>query len=300
MARRNKILVILAATTFVIGFIALILRVSTAPPFKKLPSSPMTDVLPERSFHIINLSLPKTGTTSIRGIFSRYVSTRGEFMYQESVDKLLDWREGLIDGATLDKFLIERDSINKPHVDSVTFLFLAHNRVINLFPKAKFLLCVRDGEQWIVSFVNMLFDYFGPNQKGRNLNQSWVERYGKVMAPGFTREAFSDLERLKERVGPLLPDLAAFWGQTTLQTLRRLKQVPEDRRLILRTKDLSYSLDKLAKFAGVPIDSLDMKKTHLYKGKKPSQIRKLLGAENTAKAVKPWQEQIDAMLAEYD
>lgn len=299
MARKNKIAALLAVTACVIGLSFLWLRANNAPSFTEFHSPPPPDNSRERPFHIINLSLPKTGTGSIAGLFDRHKSA-DEFMYIEAVEKILDWREGLIDGATLDRFLLERDAAKKFQVDSASFLALADDRVIPLFPKAKFLLSVRDGEEWIVSFTGMMVDFYGPNQRGKKLSKSWATRYGKAMAPGFTLEAFSDPARLGERVGPLLQDLASFWGRTTLETLQRLRQVPKDRRLVLHTKDLSHSLDRLAEFAGVPVESLNGEKTHRNKGKNLSQIRESLGREAIAEAVKPWQEKIDALLAEYD
>ena len=103
-----------------------------------------------RKFHIINLSLSKTGSTSIYGIFSRLNSSH-EFMNSETTETLFQWQEGKIDTVKLDKFLLDRDQKNKFQVDSSTFLHLAQDRLFYLFPQAKFLLCVRDGQSWITS-----------------------------------------------------------------------------------------------------------------------------------------------------
>jgi hypothetical protein len=264
--------------------------------FAQNPSNPSPNI--PRRFHIINLSLPKTGTASMAGIFSGYRAGE-EFQHKEAVDHILDWRQGLIDGPALDAFLLARDKASQLEFDSTSFLGMASERVIPLFPNDKFVLCVRDGRDWIVSFVGMLLEYYGPNPKKAPVSREWSTRYGKTMAPAFDLGAFADPARVGERVRSWLPDFAAFWGRTTLDNLKRMKELPKGRRLVLKTQDISQSLEKIAAFAGVPAASLKAEKSHRNKGAEVATIRDALGVEAVAAAVKPWQEKVDAALAEF-
>lgn len=270
---------------------------------------------PKRRFHLINLSLPKTGSTSIASIFRNYRSIH-EAMHMETVNKVLDWREGKITGEQLDKFLLERDKkAHYPEVDSATFLHFAIDRIVKLFPEAIYLICVRNGDDWIVSIIGNLLQYFGPNglmsddgflppgvlpegylsdeRPERIYIGEFALRYAKVFSAKITPKAFRDTAKLRENILPMLDDFARFWGENTLRSLER---TPIKSRLVVRTRDLSKSLDRLARFTGQPPDNFDISDSHKNKDRQAPKIRKLIGEENIARAIKPWQEKIDAEL----
>lgn len=254
----------------------------------------------KRAFQIINLSLPRTGSTSIAGIFDHLGSSH-EFMMEQTVMKVLDWREGKLSTEALDEFLRERDQTNEAQVDSTTFLHLAQDRLFALFPNAQYMISVRDGEGWFVSYVDLLVAFAQKDPSAAKEGMGiWAERYGRLMSPSFRGEDFAHPETLGKHLEPALPDYAAYWGHWTVYTLENLKKLPKERRLIIRTKNISQSLDKMASFAGVPVSSLNHERTHLNKRRKVVDVMQIVDAQKLHAAFQPWQAKVDALMKDLE
>lgn len=143
-----------------------------------------------------------------------------------------------------------------------------------------------------------MVDHFGPRQLGENLPSAWVDRYSRLFAPGFTRNAFSEPEQLRVKVGPMMPYMIATWASLTIETLEKLKKIPAERRFVIYTRNINSSIDKLAEFAGVPVSTLVRENAHLNRDKNPDLIYNTFTGKYIKSITAPWQIRVDKKFQE--
>lgn len=251
------------------------------------------------AFHIINLSLPRTGTTSFAGIFENYRSTH-EFMLSKTILMLLDYREGKITADELQTFLIERRHEANHRVDSASFFFLAPENVISTFPDARFFFSVRKCNSWVVSMVdNSVFTHKMLREGKVTSDTRFLDRYSNVFISNHDHATFHDLNKLRRDSRHIVGDLAKAWGVNTRRTLAAMEKIPPDRRLVILTENFSQSTDAFARLAGIPPGSLKTENLHMNKDRDYEMYRQLLGAESIDAACSAWQAQIDNQLKSY-
>src|ERR1043166_5506594 len=90
----------------------------------------------QRRFHAYNVGLPKTGTTSVAGIFSNY-RTWHEFLFLETGRAVADWVTGVISDEQLKVFLQERDAIGGLEMDSSSYNHNYAHFLAEIFPQAR-------------------------------------------------------------------------------------------------------------------------------------------------------------------
>lgn len=239
--------------------------------------------LASRKFHIVNLGLPRTGTTSFAGIFDKFPATH-EFMISETIPVLLDFHEGKISAAALADFLHERDARAGHWVDSASFFFFAPEAVIRAFPEARFFFALRDCESWVLSMVdNSLFVHRMIREGRATVDLRFLDRYSEFFIRGHERRMFLDQQHLSRNAQHIVTELAAIWGKYSLRLAEAMLAVPPQRRLVIRLGDFNASLDSIAAFAGVQRTALNEKNLHLNKDRSLSAVRQLLkGAPLTA------------------
>ena len=250
-----------------------------------------------KPFHIINLSFPRTGTTSFAKIFGNYPATH-EFMRSETINALLDWREKKFSDEELIRFLRERGRLAGHFVDSAAFLFIAPEMLMRTFPDAKFFFSIRDCESWIISLIDQELAVMDEVRRGRAvIDLSYHDRYAKLFTSRFNRSAFYDRNALLKEAEPLLNDLAQFWSSFTLSTLEKMLKLPRDQRLIIHLENFDNSISKMAAFAGVRTSDLNLRKTHFNKDFAAAEIRRLVGAKLLNKVAEIHQAKVDNWLA---
>jgi hypothetical protein len=62
---------------------------------------------PPCHFHLIGVGLPKTGTTSLANLFQRF-RWGYEFLFPESVERLVAWKEGGLDRDEVERSVVQR------------------------------------------------------------------------------------------------------------------------------------------------------------------------------------------------
>jgi len=247
-------------------------------------------------FHIINLSLPRTATTSFAGIFDAYQSTH-EYMLSKTILALLDYRDGKTSAENLRLFLQERNNAAKHKVDSASFFFLAPEILIQTFKDSKFFLSVRQCEPWIVSMVdNSVFAHQMLKEGKVRSDTSFLDRYSEVFISNHNHETFLDNKKLARDSKHIITDLARTWRQYTIKTLEAMLKVKKENRLIIRTEDFSSSADSFARLAGVPPDTLNLKNIHMNRDRDMNAIRAILGSSLLKKISEGEQALVDAWL----
>jgi hypothetical protein len=216
--------------------------------------------LPPRRFHLIGVGLPKTGTTSLASLFKPF-RWGDEFLFPESVERLIAWRAGRLDRDAMRRWLALRAEASALELDSASFNHYFLDILVELHPAARFVYTRRDAVSWADSFLNMLLRhsmYFTDHPW-----PEWQLALGRLMAPSFDPDRFVSLERLRPALRPLAEELLGFYAR---ETARIEAALPPERSLVIPTEDLSASLDTIAEFAGVPRSALNTAGSHENRG----------------------------------
>ena len=135
--------------------------------------------LPTRRFHLVGVGLPKTGTTSLAHLFQPF-RWGDEFLFAESVERLIAWRAGRLDRDGTRRWLALRAEAGALELDSASFNHYFLDILVELHPAARFVYTRRDAVSWADSFLNMVLRHGayhgvgdGPNGKSRSAG-SWL------------------------------------------------------------------------------------------------------------------------------
>jgi hypothetical protein len=194
-----------------------------------------------RRCHVFGVAIAKGGTRSLAGLFGRYHSAH-EAAAVAAIQALaredrLDWRS----------WVRERDMrTGELECDSSQLHAWYAGALAEVFPRARFVLTVREPFSWLRSFVD--------HRLARGLSPEWAPlQRARFGAPRVASPAAG--EELLDSYG--LPGLDALLGYWRDHHQRVLDAVPVDRLLVLPLSRLHDSLDGIAAFAGVPAASLD-------------------------------------------
>jgi len=213
-----------------------------------------------RRFHLINVSLPKTGTMSIAGLFRRYRAAH-EFMFVEAAEAIHDFRRGRLDDAGLGQFVRFRDAAGRLEVDSASFNHWYAASLVASFPDARFLLLFREPVAWVESMLGQYWaEYLLAGMEERPY-PVWIRQIGELMMGPFEPRWFRSRESLLPALPALVQVLLGHWRQVHEMLLELL---PPERRLVMETATLSCSLPRLAAFVAVPLTELDRTSAHLH------------------------------------
>lgn len=225
-----------------------------------------------RRFRVYNVGIAKTGTTSIAGIFGRYRSAH-EFWFEETVKQVSAWHRGTLSAADLRQYVLRRDREGGLEVDSATFNHHFLPLLIEEFPDSKFIFSIRDCFSWFDSIVTM-------GLKAGTAVPAWMMEYGHFIARETVDHGSIAAPFDIVRVLPDLVDgLFRYWSEMNTKVLDLL---PAGRALIVRTHEISISLDRLALFVGVPRDSLVAVARHSNRAAEKLEILESLDADLVA------------------
>ncbi len=209
-------------------------------------------ILASRRFHAYNVGLPRSGCSSIMGLFSNYRSY-AEYKERESVELITAWKDGWISEETLRRYIHYRHKIGNLEMDTASFNHFYLHILIEEFPQAKFIFTVRDCYTWVNSFLKMIsrwkkhFLDIGQNMP------DWMLNYGRILFGTYDWNWFNSYENLQKNLDPLVEMFIKSWAHYNIKTLNLL---PKERSILIRTSEISYSQVKLADFIGIPADSI--------------------------------------------
>lgn len=242
---------------------------------------------PRADLHIINLSLPRTATTSFAGIFENHGATH-EYMLSRTILTLMDYREKKISAADLTIFLRERETQAGHRVDSASFYFLAPDAIISNFPESKYFLSVRHCEPWVLSMVdNSVFVHQMIREGKVQMDISFLDRYSEVFIKDYPHNRFNDVRTVAADARKIVRDLARFWGENNILLLNAILAVPRANRLVIRTENFSAAVPQFAALAGINPLTLNTANLHLNKDRDLKYYRRLLGEKTLREFCSP-------------
>jgi len=132
--------------------------------------------------------------------------------------------------------------------------------LISEFPKAKFILTIRDCYSWLDSFIN------------HSLSRPCSDQWAKLRDLRFKRPQFKYAKQEEILIKHNLYTLdgyLSYWAEHSEEVIRT---VPKERLLIIRTDEINISIEKVANYLGILSSTLNYDKAHLYKARQKFNI----------------------------
>jgi len=231
---------------------------------KRLIKSGLRSVLRPRRFHAYCVGAPKTGTHSLAEVFGKHFRTAHEPKYRRLIDQIVAFRGGAVKEKEFDRYLKERDERLQLEMESSHLIYFYIERLVKLFPKAKFILTVRDVRSWLESWIN--YELAQPGRIGSHESE-WLP--------------IRDLRFKTEHSHPPEEKVLAEHGLYTLDGYLSnwadhnraiLAAVPEERLLVVRTNEIAKELGRIADFLGIRANQLDPGRSHSYRNEKKFDV----------------------------
>lgn len=227
--------------------------------------------LRHRKFRAYCVGAPRTGTTSISGLFKEYYRSGHEVDPEVSLKHAFDYREAKIDHDEFESFVIKRDETLFLEMDSSNHNYYLVPIIVNLFPDAKFLIPIRDVLSWVDSYVD-----YGINNR--------LKAGTNVISPQRTRMnnyRYENLHKKYSRWDAILetydmPSIEAHLLFYQKHYDKLLKIVPEDRRYVYRTDELIHHIHGICRFLKISPTTLNTANLKLnQRGKKHGIVAKI-------------------------
>ena len=223
-------------------------------------ASPVFRLLNPRKAHLYCVGTAKSGTHSIAAIFGNQLRVAHEAESSEVIDIILDLAAGRIGDDSLRRYIIRRDRRLWLDIDSSQLNFYMLEKLVELFPDAKFILTIRYPIAWLDSFIN--------HQLSRRGRDHWRRLRDLRYRPDIY--SHPDEERVLQEKGLYTLDgYLSYWAHhnsTVIDT------VPPDRLLIVRTDRISETTDEIVSFSGIPADSFKRGASHIPSAKKKLHV----------------------------
>lgn len=214
-------------------------------------------VLYPRRFHAYGVGLAKSGTNSMNAIFRRRYRSRHEPDKVQFQKIIIAAAEGTLSyGEARAKVAVLIRKLWLEFNSSWMNYFML-DMLLDEYEDAKFILVMRDCYSWIDSGINQVL--------GRQ-----ADEYQLQFRRWYTSCFETGPHRKEEQVladlgfGPLDAWLSAWRKHNSTV----LSKVPEDRLLVVRTKDIGKDLGRIEAFLGLPANTLDSSRTHEHKAAK--------------------------------
>ena len=207
----------------------------------------------QRKCRLYCVGAAKTSTHSIDSMFDRTIRSSHEPDSAEVIGKILDLSRDRIQEAEIISYIRKRDKRLRLDVDSSQLNFFLLDYLLEEFPKALFLLTIRDCYSWLDSFIN--------HSLRRNASESWI----KLREYRFRSSEFShppEERPLEEKGLYTLDGYLSYWASHNRKVLA---SVPEDRLMIVKTNELTQKAYEIAEFAGLPRTSIQLMRSHSFK-----------------------------------
>ncbi len=204
----------------------------------------------QRQFRVYNVGLAKTGTTSVASIFNNY-RTQHEFLLRDTGQMVKEFMDADMSEEEFRHFLRTRDTVEHLDMDSTFCHGYYLDLLLDEFPVSQFIFTVRDCYSWVDSVINMMATH------------CYITHLDLIF--GLPEYLLGNEEALRRDFDQYIDILLLHWVNFNSKMLDTL---PKEQTLMLRTYEISNSLDEIAGFVGIPAETLDHKRVHEFKAAK--------------------------------
>ena len=210
-------------------------------------------VLVPRRIHVYCIGTPKTGTHSMAGLFEREYRAAHEPDKSIQMKALLE-TEGGLTPRDKDRLVKSRDIRRWLEVNSSALNYFFLDALLEQLKQVKFIVTIREPYAWLDSLTN---HYLARGY-------SWVDSRFPIWVyqpEKYKHDPEAEAILVENDLFPLDCYLAV-WARFYRDLLTK---IPSDRLLVVRTHEISQSLPRVAEFLGIPPETLDASRSHLYK-----------------------------------
>lgn len=215
--------------------------------------------LVKRHCHIYCIGHGKTGTHSLSDLFQRNYRATHEGDAEVLLDLIMDVAAGTLSAAELRHYLFWRDRRLLTEMDSSGLNIHFLDTLRDLFPQARFILTLRDCHSWLESQLNHIIARPPANNPRVDYSRFQDFHYR------WQGEPHPPEETVLERLG--LYTLDHFLSTYAWHNHKALDSLPRERLLVVRTHEIRQDAGRIAAFAGVPLQTLDLERAHSYPAK---------------------------------
>ncbi|MFK7829345.1 MAG: sulfotransferase [Congregibacter sp.] len=206
-----------------------------------------------RRFQAYTVGTSKSGTHSLYAMVSSHYRSGHEAEYADLIHAILDLETGARSPEDTRAWLRQRDQQMCLEMDSSALNAHVIGELAEAFPKARFILTLRDCYSWLDSVTNHIV-----TRPGDPVWQKLKERPKRRGTDEYTPEEAV----LKEHGLSTLDRALSLWADHNATVIEK---VPADRLLVVRTEDISSSVERIADFLGVSVASLQATRSHAFK-----------------------------------
>ena len=167
---------------------------------------------------IVNVSLPKTGSTTIASLFAKFdgvheglhIKTTKFLMNQNSKEPKINCYK---------EFLFKRQQKLNARVDSATFMHFFLPDLLDIWPESTYLHVVRDPIEWTISYLYMLTQF--SIQLSTNTNTAlwdWSNNYLDYQFSGIRFSSFQLALHDPQFLVRLIDKMLIYWHDRTVKT----------------------------------------------------------------------------------
>lgn len=208
-----------------------------------------------RKIHAFCIGTPKSGTTSIAGLFDRNYRASHEPERVDLIHIINKHHLGQLSDDDYVKWLIKRDKRVWLDLESNCFLGYKPDLLYKAYPNSQYILSVRNPLSWLDSMINHTINY---PPKSELVIKYWHSIFFKPEKYPFT-EFDSALE--KHEVYSIEAYLN-YWANAVESVL---KFIPKEQLLIVKTNEFLDKTADIANFLNIDKNSFDVKSGHLNK-----------------------------------
>ncbi len=191
----------------------------------------------KRKTHAFCLGAAKTGTTSIAKIYNKVLRTAHEPEVVNTTDLVMDTLSTNLSELQCKKLIAKRDRRLNLELESSHPLGYLSPYLVEMFPKAKFIVTIREPRAWLKSRVNFHLNK-SPAQWEKYRHFIWARHHGE----------FAKEEAFLEQAG--LFSLDAYLKQYSEQYNIIFDSIPQERMLLIKTDKINESTDVISDFIG--------------------------------------------------
>ena len=211
-----------------------------------------------RRFHAFALAPGRTGTHSVAAMFEHYYRSVHEAEAGAVIDLLEGKTVGDVQQEEVREYFRGRDKRLRLEMDASGLNSLFAKELVTEFPKAKFIVTVRDCFSWSNSALNQMLNNPAPSPHWLKLR---TLLYGTVQSCTYQKpETILDDHQTWS-----LDRILAGWSRMYRSVL---DAIPADRTLFVYTHNLHRDIPRIARFLKIPPRSIGTDKSHNYKSPK--------------------------------
>lgn len=201
--------------------------------------------LKPRNLKVYCVGAAKTGSTSLAAMFRPHYRAAHEPETSRTNQLVIDWLENSLSYEDVKQRLLERDRRLYLDVESAHPLGYVSSILAETFPRAKFIITIREPHAWLRSRLHFHYKFNPPAWEAYR-NYFWWQRH----------QGYAPEEAILEQYG--LCSLETYLQQYA-DHYERVLQLPKDRCLVIRTGDINDAPLLLAHFLKIRPDQLRMR-----------------------------------------